>query len=61
MFTVYVIYSSKIDRFYVGQTSNLEQRLRSHREFSKGFTARADYWKLVYSEQHATRRQARIR
>ena len=58
MFTVYAIYSKKIDRFYIGQTSNLEQRLRSHREFDKGFTSRADDWKLIYSEEVNTRPEA---
>ena len=61
MFTVYAIYSSKIDRFYIGQTSNLERRLLSHREFSVGFTARANDWELIYSERVGTIEEARKR
>ena len=58
MFTVYAIYSEKIDCIYIGQTSNLEQRLRSHNEYAKGFTARADDWIIIYSEEYSTRTEA---
>ena len=61
MYTVYAIYSKQIDRFYIGQTSSLVKRLISHREFNKGFTARADDWKLIYSEEVTTRREAILR
>ncbi|MDN3668523.1 GIY-YIG nuclease family protein [Echinicola jeungdonensis] len=29
-FFVYILYSSKIDKFYVGKTQNLENRLNYH-------------------------------
>ncbi|WP_225871370.1 GIY-YIG nuclease family protein [Pedobacter cryotolerans] len=39
IFTVYVLYSIKFDKIYVGYTSDLEQRLLSHNVFAtKGYT-----------------------
>ncbi len=32
MYTVYVLYSEKYEKNYVGYTSNIEQRLLSHNE-----------------------------
>ncbi len=58
MFTVYAIYSAKLDKLYIGQTSDLEQRLISHRDYNKGFTAHMDDWKLIYSEEVPTREEA---
>ena len=58
MFTVYAIYSKSIDRIYIGQTSDLELRLRNHREFNKGFTARANDWEVIHTEEVESRREA---
>ena len=52
MFTVYVLYSEKYDKLYIGCTSNLKQRLLSHNEFArKGWTVKYRPWKLIYSEE----------
>jgi len=47
MFYVYILYSSKLDRFYTGFTSNVDVRLEFHK-FSptNKFTGKADDWKL---------------
>jgi len=51
MFTVYVLYSEKYDKIYIGYTSNIEQRLLAHNQLeTKGFTLKYRPWKLVYSE-----------
>ena len=34
MFTVYVLYSEKYDKLYIGDTSDLKKRLLSHNEFA---------------------------
>jgi putative endonuclease len=51
MATVYILYSYKLDKFYIGSCLNLELRLEQHRikEFSDGFTRKADDWKLFFS------------
>ena len=51
MFTVYVLYSEKHNKIYIGYTSNIEQRLLSHNELgTKGYTLRYRPWKLIYTE-----------
>lgn len=47
MFNVYILYSAKIDRFYTGSTSDLNQRLEFHdNPDARKFTAKADDWIL---------------
>ena len=51
MFTVYILYSTILDKFYIGYTSqNIEDRLAQHLCNHKGFTAKTKDWKFVYSE-----------
>ena len=51
MYTVYVLYSKQHDKLYIGFTSNLEARLKSHNELGKkGFTVRYRPWKLIHTE-----------
>ena len=40
---MYIIYSSSLDRYYVGSTrGSIEERLRKHKSKHKGFTGQAD-------------------
>ena len=55
MFYVYIIYSKIKDKYYIGQTSNLENRLETHR-IRKNLGA--NDWVLKYSETFATRSEA---
>jgi putative endonuclease len=51
MFTVYVLYSALFDKIYIGYTSNIEERLKSHNEFgNKGWTIKFRPWILLYTE-----------
>jgi len=53
MYYVYAIYNREQDRIYVGQTSNLDQRLRLHnnQSFSGSYTADlGGEWRLIYKE-----------
>ncbi len=47
---VYIIYSSQLDKYYVGATGDLEQRLSKHLANHSGFTGKAKDWTLVYKE-----------
>ena len=49
-FYVYVIYSGKIDRFYVGYTSDIESRLVQHRihVFRGSFTDKSEDWDIYF-------------
>ena len=51
MYTVYVLYSVKYDKIYIGYTSNMEQRLLSHNVLgTKGYTLKYRPWEVLYTE-----------
>ena len=52
MHFLYIIYSKKADRYYIGETSNLENRLQDHvlHKYKKGFTKSAEDWETVLME-----------
>ena len=59
MFVVYVLYSYKFGKIYIGFTSNLEERLKSHNDLGvKGWTIKFRPWTLIYQELHATKSEA---
>jgi putative endonuclease len=58
MFFVYVIYSTETDRYYTGQTEDLETRMKSHEAGISPFTSIAKDWKLVYFEEYKNRTDA---
>ena len=47
---LYILYSEKLDRYYVGATGELSSRLDNHLWSKKGFTSTARDWQLKYSE-----------
>ncbi len=51
MFYTYVLYSDRYDKIYIGQTNNLEIRLREHNEGLSKYTSRYLPWKMVYYEE----------
>ncbi len=58
MFTVYILYSQRIDKHYIGYSSNLQDRILKHNRSSKGFTASGKPWTLVYSEVYNDKKSA---
>jgi putative endonuclease len=57
--TVYILYSAKLDRFYVGFTTNLTVRMEFHRNaLPHNFTAKADDWLVYFSFECKTKGQA---
>ena len=48
MFYTYIIYSKTADRYYIGMSATPEDRLKKHRNKSKGFTNIAQDWEIVY-------------
>ncbi|HPR91570.1 MAG TPA: GIY-YIG nuclease family protein [Candidatus Paceibacterota bacterium] len=64
MYTVYAIYNVKHNKFYIGQTKDLAERIKLHnaRVFKGCYTSRFDgEWQIVYNETVATRQDALIR
>jgi putative endonuclease len=58
MYYCYILYSSKIDKYYIGYTSNIEGRLSRHNCSKRGFTATGKPWALKYYEKFDTKQAA---
>ncbi|GGH16702.1 GIY-YIG nuclease family protein [Pedobacter zeae] len=58
MFYAYILYSAARNKYYVGSTSNLQNRLKKHNTNHSGFTGHTGDWRIVWSEVFATRTQA---
>ena len=59
IFTVYVLYSPAFNKIYVGYTSDLTQRLKSHNELAvKGWTIKFRPWKIVHTETFDSKQAA---
>ena len=47
----YILYSPKLDRYYIGHTDHsLEERLQKHFSDHTGFTSKAKDWSVVFSK-----------
>jgi len=59
MFTVYVLFSPKFRKIYVGFTANLEQRMIAHNQLAKkGFTVKFRPWEILFTEQFESKTDA---
>ena len=47
---VYILYSEKLDKYYIGSTGDLEDRLKKHNRSRSGFTSMGKPWIMVYNE-----------
>ena len=53
MFTVYALYSSTHNKIYIGMTSNMDERFKSHNELGKkGWTKNYRPWIIIYREEY---------
>jgi predicted GIY-YIG superfamily endonuclease len=59
MFYVYAIESIKTGRIYIGQTKDIEIRLRIHNKRQVNSTAKEVPWTIIAFEKFDTRDQAR--
>ena len=55
----YILYSAKLDRYYVGHTEDMDQRLIQHNSGVSTFTSKANDWILVFKKEFSTREEAR--
>ena len=52
MYIVYVLHSPSFNKIYIGYTSDLTERLKSHNELGhKGWTRKFRPWELIYTEE----------
>jgi putative endonuclease len=58
-YRVYILYSPKFDKYYIGQSSHPQRRLSFHNTIEKGFTSRYRPWELVYMKEYGTRQEAK--
>ena len=58
----YILYSLSIDRYYIGETENIEERLEQHLSgfCEVAFTKQTKDWQLYYSIECKNRSQARL-
>ena len=57
-FYVYIIYSEKLGRFYVGQTNNIEDRFQRHNLGYEAYTSKGLPWVLCWFVLKPDRQQA---
>lgn len=58
-YVVYCLYSESAKKIYVGYTSHLINRFKSHNELGKkGYTANYRPWVVVYVEYYSTKKEA---
>ena len=56
---VYILYSLKLNRFYVGFTTiSVEERLNKHLSNHNGYTSRTKDWEIVYMEEFIVKEEA---
>ena len=61
MYFTYILQSQKDRSFYIGYSSNLEQRVEQHNKATTGYTSTKKPWKLVYFETFEFETDARKR
>ncbi len=55
----YILFSKSLNRYYIGHTcDNLPERIRKHNSNHKGFTGKANDWKIVLREAFASKKEA---
>ncbi len=55
---VYILWSNKLDRHYVGSTSDIQRRLKEHNVGKSTYTKKGVPWKLIYQERCETKKTA---
>jgi putative endonuclease len=59
-YSVYILYSESTERFYKGQTNDLQERLRRHNMLREKATRSGAPWKLMAEIKVSTRSEAVI-
>ena len=57
-YTVYILFTTQFNIHYTGFTSNIDERLKSHCESGKDWTAKYRPWKLIYTKEFETKKEA---
>ena len=57
----YILYSEKLDKFYIGACIDLGRRLYEHNIGHSKFTSLGIPWKIMYTEEFSTLTEAKKR
>lgn len=57
--TVYILYSTKLDRYYVGSTINFERRFNEHESGINPSTKSGRPWSIMFTHETPTYANAR--
>ena len=61
MFYTYILQSQKSGRYYIGHTSNIDERLEKHNTGKVIATKNKGPWLIIYHEQYETKSEANSR
>lgn len=61
--TVYILFSTTKNKYYIGYSANIQERVIRHNQKSKGFTGAVAVtdWKLMYTEKFVSKTEALAR
>lgn len=51
LYIVYILYSKNAQKHYTGFTTNFTQRILSHNQLGKDWTAKYRPWELIYKKE----------
>ena len=57
----YILYSPKLDKYYVGACTDIQRRLYEHNIGHSKFTKTGTPWELCYTEEFETLAEAKAR
>ena len=57
----YILFSEKLNKYYVGSTSDIHRRIEDHNRGKEKFTSTGMPWQIVYSETFGNLADARRR
>lgn len=60
-FIVYILYSQKLDRYYVGYTNDLGRRISEHNRKKGKYTDNGIPWEIKYTEKYNDKMDAAAR
>ena len=61
MHHTYILFSKSKNKYYIGSTSKILDRIIKHNSNHKGFTGNTNDWEIVYSEEFDSIQKARFK
>jgi putative endonuclease len=58
VYTLYILYSEKTQKFYTGHTNDFERRIIEHNSGQNKSTKSGSPWEIVYRKEYETKSEA---